>query len=245
MEIRAVPIRDRRTPTDRWGNPKYILKIVEPPELRGLIAFPDEEEVILPSVEYQVEIVRRCTNCVRVRIVRSEKYDSPIIKRWKHVREPWYKLNAMVLPSPPKIEKLYIVLLDREAYEDYFASKAKGNPCELHCSQSLRSVLDDVWPNSRTTNCYRGDWLERWRCVFSARADAIDFVWYVDGTVYSSEKEALEAYQNQLNHYKEEMRKYENKIDQLNAMIEDAKSDRIMIADDMGIHVKRVYDLLL
>jgi hypothetical protein len=244
MEIRAVPIRDQKTPTDRWGNPRYILRITEPPELRGLIAFPIDEDIIIPGKEYVVEIIKRCERCVKVKINRTERYEIPVRKGAWNVHEVWYKLDTMrPAPQMPTIEKLYVALWDRNAYEDYFIAKSKGNPCELHCSQTETSVLDDdVWPGTKTTSCRRGDWLGRWRCTFSASTDVIDFLWYVD-KVYKSEQEALEAYKNLLNRYNEDLRKYEEEVKRLNAMYEDARSDKIMIADNMGIHLMSVCDL--
>lgn len=243
MEIKAIPVKSRKDPTDRWGNPKYILMITEPPELRGLIAFPDEE--VMPDREYKVEIVKRCARCVKVRIINSEKYEIPVRQRkWKHVRDAVYKIGMLSPPSPPsEIRKLYVSLLDKNAYYEYFYQKAKGNPCELHCNQTQTSILEDVWPGTKTTSCYRGDWLGRWRCSPSAQSDIIDFVWFVD-RVYKSEQEATAAYNQLYNKYQEELAKYEEELKRLRLMIEDVKSDRVIISDDLGVAVKSVYDLL-
>jgi len=241
MEIKAIPVKSRKDPTDRWGNPKYILMITEPPELRGLIAFPDEE--VMPDREYKVEIVKRCARCVKVRIV-NEKYEIPVRKRkWNHVRDAVYKLGMLSPPSQPsEIRKLYVSLLDKNAYYEYFYQKAKGyNVCELHCSET---ISDDVWPGTKKTCCHYGDWLGRWRCTFSAPTNVIDFLWYVGGRIVYTEQEAVAIYEQLMKKYQEDLARYEEELFRLKSMIEDVKSDRIMVAGDLGITVRSVYDLL-
>jgi hypothetical protein len=148
-------------------------------------------------------------------------------------------------PPPSPIKKMYVSLWVKNAYEDYFIEKKKGDPCELHCSQTQTSILDDVWPGVKTTSCCRGDWLGRWRCTSSAQSDVIDFVWYVGGTYYKSEQEATAVYKQLIKQYQENLAKYEEEMFRLKSMIEDIKSDRIIIGDDdFGIRNTSVYDLL-
>lgn len=245
MEIKAIPVKDRKN-TDRWGNPKYILMIVEPPELRGLIAFPINEDIIVPGREYVVEIVKRFDRYAKVKIIRAEKYEIPIRKgAWRHTRDAVYKIGMLSPPSPPsEIRRLYVSLWDKNAYYEYFYQKAKGyNVCELHCSETITSD-DDVWPGTKKTYCHYGDWLGRWRCTFSAPTNVIDFLWYVGGRIVYTEQEAVAIYEQLMKKYQEDLARYEEELFRLKSMIEDVKSDRIMVAGDLGITVRSVYDLL-
>lgn len=64
---RAVPVPDRKA-LDRYGNPtRWILKIVDPPELRGIIAFPEGFEP-RPGHEYVVEIAKHGRSYAVVRL---------------------------------------------------------------------------------------------------------------------------------------------------------------------------------
>ncbi len=65
--VKAVPVPDRKM-TDQFGNPKrWILKIVEPRELYGLIAFPHGFEVA-PNKTYVVDVVKRGKNYAIVQL---------------------------------------------------------------------------------------------------------------------------------------------------------------------------------
>ena len=81
--VRAVPIPDKKS-TDKFGNPlRWILRITEPRELRGLIAFPRGFEVV-PGREYVVEIIRREKNYAVVRLhehrwVEARREEDPYI----------------------------------------------------------------------------------------------------------------------------------------------------------------------
>jgi hypothetical protein len=121
--VRAVPIPDRKA-LDKYGNPtRWILKIIEPRELRGLIAFPRDFEV-KPATEYVVDIVRREKNYAIVRmhqhrweeysryedayvvkiflrcrcgafnIQHIEKFNMPLVAGWKN---RWYIQHAVEL----------------------------------------------------------------------------------------------------------------------------------------------------
>jgi hypothetical protein len=114
--VKAIPIPDRKF-LDEFGNPKrWILKIVEPRELYGLIAFPRGFEA-RPGITYTVEIVKREKNYAVVRlhehawaeysryedeyvvkifmkcrcgafnVVHIRKYDVPLVSNW---RDRWY-----------------------------------------------------------------------------------------------------------------------------------------------------------
>ena len=81
--VKAVPIPDKKS-TDKFGNPlRWILRIAEPRELRGLIAFPRGFEVV-PGKEYVVEIIRREKNYAVVRLhehrwVEARREEDPYI----------------------------------------------------------------------------------------------------------------------------------------------------------------------
>lgn len=75
--LKCKPIPDKKT-TDRFGNPlKWILKVVDPPELRGLIVFPEGFEV-QPNKEYTVEIVKRSKNYA---IAKLHEHKWEVVKR--------------------------------------------------------------------------------------------------------------------------------------------------------------------
>ncbi len=64
--VKAIAIPDKKS-LDRFGNPtKWILKVIEPRELYGLIAFPEGFEV-KPGV-YVVDIIRRGKNYAVVKL---------------------------------------------------------------------------------------------------------------------------------------------------------------------------------
>jgi hypothetical protein len=65
--VKAAPVPDRKT-ADQFGNPKrWILKITEPQEMRGLVAFP-EGFIVQPGRMYVVDVVRRGKNYAVVKL---------------------------------------------------------------------------------------------------------------------------------------------------------------------------------
>ncbi len=74
--VKAIAIPDKKS-LDRFGNPtKWILKVIEPRELYGLIAFPEGFEV-KPGVVYVVDVVKRGKNYAVVKLHEH---------RWEEVR---------------------------------------------------------------------------------------------------------------------------------------------------------------
>jgi len=122
--VKAIPAPDRKA-LDKYGNPtRWILKAVEPPELRGLILFP-QGFVVEPGKKYVVDIVRhgknfavvklhehiwneerrdedpyivkivmRCKTCGAFNVLRFEKYRAPLVDDWK---SRWYVQYAVEL----------------------------------------------------------------------------------------------------------------------------------------------------
>ena len=83
--VKCIPMPDRKS-LDKYGNPtRWILRVIEPQELRGLVAFPEGFNVI-PNREYIVDIVKRGKNYAVVRLHEHtwtiEKVDEdPYIKK--------------------------------------------------------------------------------------------------------------------------------------------------------------------
>jgi hypothetical protein len=124
MEIaKCEPIPDKNS-TDKFGNPtRWILRIVEPRELRGMIAFPEGfvvkpnqiyivnivrkgknyavvrlhehvyEEVHREEDPYLIKIVSRC-KCGSWRVEHIEKFAVPLVDGWKN---RWYIRHATEL----------------------------------------------------------------------------------------------------------------------------------------------------
>lgn len=119
--VKATAIPDKKS-LDRFGNPtKWILKVVEPRELYGLIAFPEFEvkpgiyvvdvvkrgknyavvrphqhiweEVRREEDPYTVKIVFRC-RCGAWNVERIEKFGAPLVDDWK---SRWYIKHAVEL----------------------------------------------------------------------------------------------------------------------------------------------------
>lgn len=75
--VKCVPIPDRKA-TDKYGNPlRWILKVVDPPELRGLIAFPEDFSVS-PGNQYIAEIVKQGKNYA---VVQLHKHKWEVVKK--------------------------------------------------------------------------------------------------------------------------------------------------------------------
>jgi hypothetical protein len=121
--LKCEPIPDKKA-VDKYGNPlRWILKVVDPPELRGLIAFP-EGFTVSPGSQYVVEIVKRGKNYAVVRlhehmwtiekvdedpyikkiilrckcgawkVEHIQKFHLPFVERWK---DRWYIRYALEL----------------------------------------------------------------------------------------------------------------------------------------------------
>jgi len=120
--VKCIPIPDRKS-TDRFGNPqRWILKVVEPSQYRGLVIFPQFK--VEPNREYMVDIIRRGKNyaigqlhqhvwevystdedpyvvktvmrcrCGAWQVERKEKFHLPLVEDWK---KRWYVQHAIEL----------------------------------------------------------------------------------------------------------------------------------------------------
>ena len=121
--VKCTPIPDRKS-LDKYGNPtRWILRVIEPQELRGLVAFPEGFNVV-PNKDYIVDIVKRGKNYAVVRlhehtwaiekvdedpyikkiilrckcgawkVEHLQKFHLPFVERW---REKWYIRYALEL----------------------------------------------------------------------------------------------------------------------------------------------------
>jgi len=120
--VKCVPIPDRRS-LDKYGNPqRWILKVVEPPHLRGLVVFPQFD--VKPDKEYIVDIIKRGQNyavgkihehvweiykidedpyivktimrcrCGAWHVEHKQKFYPPLVEGW---RNRWYVQHAVEL----------------------------------------------------------------------------------------------------------------------------------------------------
>jgi hypothetical protein len=189
--IRAVPIPDKKS-LDRYGNPtRWILRIVEPQELRGLIAFPRGFEVA-PGREYVVEIIRREKNyavvklhehrwkeyskyedayvvkiflrceCGAFHVQHVEKFSMPLVANWK---SRWYVQYALELRQ--QAEKM---LKNAPTYRYYYVAvrpEAVEKLFTIIKRRTLDAVESEICKAHETTifDDESGKWrtVEAWR----------------------------------------------------------------------------------
>jgi hypothetical protein len=162
---KGVPIPDRKS-VDRFGNPtRWILRIVEPQELRGMIAFP-EGFTVRPNQMYTVEIVRRGKNYAVVRLhehvyeeVRREedpylikivyrckcgaidvryitKYNLPFVDGWKN---RWYVRYAVQLRQQSES-----IIRNAPAPQYYYVAVRNAEVAEKLFATMRRRSLDEA-----------------------------------------------------------------------------------------------------
>jgi len=163
--VKCIPIPDRKA-TDKYGNPlKWILKVVEPPELRGLIVFPEGFEV-LPNKEYTVDIVKQGKNyavarphthvweqvkkeedpylikivlrckCGVWRVEHIEKFAVPLVDGWKN---RWYVRHAVELRNQSEN-----IIKNTPPRKYYYVAVKNADAAEKLFTTMMRRSLDEV-----------------------------------------------------------------------------------------------------
>jgi len=162
---KCVPIPDKNS-TDKFGNPtRWILRIVEPRELRGMIAFP-EGFVVKPDQTYIVDIVRKGKNyavvrlhehvwaiekvdedpyikkiilrckCGGWRVEHIEKFAVPLVDGWKN---RWYIKYAVELRNQSEN-----IIKNTPPRKYYYVAVKNAEAAEKLFATIMRRSLDEV-----------------------------------------------------------------------------------------------------
>jgi len=163
--LKCEPIPDKKA-VDKYGNPlRWILKVVDPPELRGLIAFP-EGFTVSPGSQYVVEIVKRGKNytvvrlhehaykevrkeedpylikivlqckCGAWRVEHVEKFAVPLVDGWKN---RWYIKHAVELRNQSEN-----IIKNAPPRKYYYVAVKNADAAEKLFATMMRRSLDEV-----------------------------------------------------------------------------------------------------